>query len=41
MRSKNDRIIAFLMVLPSLILLGIFVYYFIGRAVDTSLTDWG
>lgn len=41
MRSKNDRIIAFLMVLPSLILLGIFVYYFIGRAIDTSMTDWG
>jgi glucose/mannose transport system permease protein len=41
MRSKNDRIIAFLMVLPSLILLGIFVYYFIGRAIETSLTDWG
>jgi glucose/mannose transport system permease protein len=41
MRSKNDRIIAFLMVLPSLVLLGIFVYYFIGRAIDTSMTDWG
>lgn len=41
MRSKQDRITAFLMVLPSLILLGIFVYVFIGRAIDTSLTDWG
>lgn len=41
MRSRNDRRIAFLMVLPSLILLGIFVYYFIGRAVETSMTDWG
>jgi glucose/mannose transport system permease protein len=41
MRSRNDRTIAFLMVLPSLILLGIFVYYFIGRAIETSMTDWG
>lgn len=41
MRSKQDRITAFLMVLPSLILVGIFVYVFIGRAINTSLTDWG
>lgn len=41
MRSRNDRRIAFLMVLPSLLLLGIFVYYFIGRAIETSMTDWG
>ena len=41
MKSSKDRIIAFLMVLPSLIILGIFVYYFIGRAVQTSFTDWG
>ena len=41
MRSSRDRMIAFLMVLPSLILVAIFVYYFIGRAFQTSLTDWG
>ena len=41
MKSSKDRTIAFLMVLPSLIILGIFVYYFIGRAIQTSLTDWG
>ena len=41
MNSSKDRMIAFLMVLPSLLIVGIFVYYFIGRAVQTSLTDWG
>ncbi|MCL4878840.1 MAG: sugar ABC transporter permease [Anaerolineae bacterium] len=41
MRSHNDRMIAFFMLLPSIILLGIFVYGFIGLSVQTSLTDWG
>jgi len=41
MNSSKDRMIAFLMVLPSLIVIAIFVYYFIGRAVQTSTTDWG
>lgn len=41
MNSNKDRMIAFLMVLPSLLILGIFVYYFIGRAIQTSFTDWG
>ncbi|MBC7813438.1 MAG: ABC transporter permease subunit [Burkholderiales bacterium] len=41
MRNRRDRSIAFLMLLPTLILLGIFVYYFIGKAVDYSLSDWG
>lgn len=41
MNSRSDRTIAFFMVLPSLIIVGIFVYYFIGSAVQTSLTDWG
>lgn len=41
MNSRKDRMIAFLMVLPSLLILGIFVYYFIGRAIQTSFTDWG
>ncbi|MDZ7705287.1 MAG: sugar ABC transporter permease [Trueperaceae bacterium] len=41
MRIRKDNIIAFLMLLPSLILLGIFVYGFIGQTVYVSLTDWG
>jgi ABC-type sugar transport system permease subunit len=41
MYSRRDRIIAFLMLTPSLILLAIFVYFFIGQTVYFSLTDWG
>lgn len=41
MRNRKDRFIAFLMVLPTLILLGIFVYFFSGKAVYFSATDWG
>ncbi|MAU12522.1 MAG: glucose transporter [Anaerolineaceae bacterium] len=41
MKNNRDRSIAFLMLLPSLILLGIFVYFFIGRAIQSSMTDWG
>ncbi|GAB5491337.1 MAG: hypothetical protein Phog2KO_15520 [Phototrophicaceae bacterium] len=41
MKSNKDRMVAFLMVLPSLLILGVFVYYFIGRAIQTSVTDWG
>ncbi len=41
MRNRRDRTIAFLMVLPTLILIGIFVYFFIGKAIFTSTTDWG
>lgn len=37
----SDHVKAFLMLLPSLILLGVFVYFFIGRTVWFSLTDWG
>jgi glucose/mannose transport system permease protein len=40
-RSQRDRLIAFLMLVPSLLLLGIFVYGFIGQAIATSMTDWG
>jgi glucose/mannose transport system permease protein len=36
---RSDKIIAFLMLLPSLILIAIFVYYFIGDTALTSLTD--
>ena len=41
MTLNRDRIIAFLMLLPSLILLAIFVYGFIGRTAYVAMTDWG
>jgi glucose/mannose transport system permease protein len=39
-RLNRDRVTAFLMLLPSIILLAVFVYGFIGQTVYTSLTDW-
>jgi glucose/mannose transport system permease protein len=39
--KSRDRLVAFLMLLPSLLLLGVFVYGFIGRTAWVSLTDWG
>ena len=41
MKIDRDRVVAFLMLLPSLVLLGIFVYGFIGQTLWVSLTDWG
>ena len=41
MFNRRDRATAFLMFVPTLLLLGIFVYFFIGQAVVTSMTDWG
>jgi glucose/mannose transport system permease protein len=41
MRSRQDRLIALLMLIPTFILLGIFVYYFLGKTVYFSMTDWG
>lgn len=41
MHSRKDRITALIMLLPSLVLLAIFVYGFIGQTVNFSLTDWG
>ena len=41
MHSPRDRLIAVFMILPSVILLGIFVYWFIGQTVYISFTDWG
>ncbi len=38
---SKDRLWAIIVLLPSIILLGIFVYGFIGRTVYVSLTDWG
>jgi glucose/mannose transport system permease protein len=40
-RKSTTRFLGFLVLLPSLLLLGIFVYYFIGQTAYTSLTDWG
>ncbi|BDQ34879.1 carbohydrate ABC transporter permease [Pseudodesulfovibrio portus] len=39
--ASRDRIKAFLTLLPSMILIGIFVYGFIGNTIWTSMTDWG
>lgn len=41
MKIDRDRVVAFLMLLPSLALLGIFVYGFIGQTAWVSLSDWG
>lgn len=41
MRNRQDRLIALLMLMPTCILLGIFVYFFLGKTVYFSLTDWG
>ncbi len=38
---NNDRIKALFTLLPSIILIGIFVYGFIGNTFWISLTDWG
>ncbi len=41
MLLTRDRIIAFSVLLPSLILIAVFVYGFIGHTMYISLTDWG
>src|SRR5215216_5686581 len=41
MKSKEDRLTALLMLVPTFILLGIFVYYFLGKTIFYSFTDWG
>ena len=38
---QRDRLIALLALFPSLILIGVFVYGFIGQTLYISLTDWG
>jgi glucose/mannose transport system permease protein len=40
-RINKDYLVAFLMLLPSLVLLAIFVYGFIGQTLYVSLTNWG
>jgi len=39
--DRKNRLIGILVILPSILLLAIFVYYFIGRTMYSSLTDWG
>ncbi len=41
MQSRRDRVAAILIILPSIVLLAIFVYGFIGQTLKVSLTDWG
>ncbi len=41
MRNRRDRFIALLMLMPTFILLGIFVYFFLGKTIYYSTTDWG
>lgn len=41
MKLTRDRLTAILMLLPSVVLLGVFVYGFIGQTAWTSLSDWG
>ena len=38
---RASQLTSFLAVLPSLVLVGVFVYGFIGRTILSSLTDWG
>jgi glucose/mannose transport system permease protein len=40
-RNRRNQLTGFLVLLPSLLLVGIFVYGFIGRTIWSSLTDWG
>ncbi len=39
--ASRDRLKAFLTLLPSIILVGVFVYGFIGNTIWISMTDWG
>lgn len=39
--ASRDRLKAILMLLPSIILIGIFVYGFIGNTIWISMTNWG
>jgi glucose/mannose transport system permease protein len=41
MKIKKDTLLTFLTLAPSVVLVGVFVYGFIGNTVWVSLTDWG
>ncbi len=38
---QRDKLTSIFIILPSIILVGIFIYGFIGTTIYTSLTDWG
>ena len=40
MKKDKDKIIAVLMVMPSILAVGIFIYGFIGWSVRVSFTNW-
>ncbi len=40
LHMNRERLVAFLMLLPSIALLAIFVYGFIGQTIYASMTDW-
>lgn len=40
MKAKRDQVVAFLILLPSILLIAIFVYGFIANTFYISLTDW-
>ena len=39
--QTKDRLLAFLMLLPSILLIALFVYGFIANTFWISMTDWG
>ncbi|MBX3080486.1 MAG: sugar ABC transporter permease [Anaerolineae bacterium] len=41
LRMNKDRLTALLVISPSILLLAVFIYGFIGQTIYTSLTDWG
>jgi len=41
MQSRRDQLVAAVIILPSIVLLGIFVYGFIAQTMRVSVTDWG
>lgn len=40
-RLNRDRLTAILVLSPSILLIAVFIYGFIGQTIYTSLTDWG
>jgi glucose/mannose transport system permease protein len=40
-KSKRNTAMAILVLLPSILLVGVFIYGFIGHSIYISLTDWG
>src|SRR5438105_5032358 len=40
-RMNKDRLTAILVISPSILLLAVFIYGFIGQTIYTSMTDWG